>query len=259
MSSTRIAAAADVKDAYRRVMDRVAQAATRVGRHPDSIHIVAVTKTASPDQIRALVEMGHVDFGENRAQHLSQRVAQLEEFLSRRRTLRRVTATNPDQPSIPSEVRWHMFGHLQRNKVKQVVPLVKLIHSVDSLRLAEEVHGVATRMDRVVDVLLQVNTSGEAGKSGVLAPAAIHLAEQIDTMMHLRLRGLMAMAPMPNDPEETRPAFSRMAEIFEEIDKEGISDGHFNVLSMGMTNDFEVAIEYGANVLRIGRGLFGEG
>ncbi len=237
-------------------MDRVGEACARSAIHRgDQPMVVAVTKTASPDQIRTLVEMGHVDLAENRVQHLIQREAQLAEFLNRKRTLGRAAQEDPQRQY---EVRWHMVGHLQRNKVKPVIPLVKLIHSVDSLRLAEEIQAVAMKSDQVVDVLLQVNMSGEAGKHGVAAPAAQHLAEQIDTMMHLRMRGLMTMAPICDDPETSRPVFSRTAEIFEDVRKDRIGGDHFNILSMGMSADFEVAIEEGANLVRIGRALFGE-
>lgn len=246
-----------LKDAYRRVLDNIARAAARSGRRPGDVLLVAVTKNASPDQIRTLVEMGQLDLGENRVQQLQQRVAVLDEFLARRRTLG--TPGNP-----PLKVRWHMIGHLQRNKVKQVVPLVQLIHSVDSLRLAEELHTLASRLDRNVEILLQVNTSGEATKSGIeasagiAAPAVLHLAEQIDTMMHLKLRGLMTMAPYSENPEDARPCFARAAELFHEVRSAGVCGNDFNILSMGMSGDYEIAIEEGANIVRVGRALFGE-
>ena len=235
-------------------MDRVAETALRSQRRSQDIVVVAVTKTASPDQIRTLVDMGHIDLGESRVQQLSQRGAQLGEYLSRKRTLGRIVE-EAEQPNC----RWHMIGHLQRNKVQQVVPLVKLIHSIDSLRLVEEVQSVAARADTTVEVLLQINASGEPTKQGVAAPAVLHLAEQIDTMLNLRLRGLMTMAPRVENPEEVRSIFARTNEIFHEMKSEGIGRDHCNVLSMGMTNDFEVAIEEGANVVRIGRAIFGEG
>lgn len=249
-----------MRDAYQAVTQRIAAAARRVGRAPSEVVMVAVTKTASPDQIRALIELGHVDFGENRVQHLEKRVAAMNEFLARRRLLgggstRDGHAAGP----APAETRWHMIGHLQRNKVKQVIPLVQLIHSVDSLRLAEELHAIGVKRDTPIDILLQVNTSGEPSKFGVASPAALHLAEQIDTMVNLRLRGLMVMAPYSDNPEDARPTFARAADIFHDIRKEGIGGETFNVLSMGMTNDFEVAIEEGANLIRVGRALFGEG
>ena len=256
MAGTQTVGSSQLRDAYRRLNDRIEAAAIRSGRLPNDVLTVAVTKNASPDQIRQLVELGHVDLGENRVQQLAHRVTQLDEFLSRRRTLGRATSKNAVE--LPEQVRWHMVGHLQRNKVKQVLPFVQLIHSVDSLRLAEELHGHADRMECVADVLIQINTAQEAGKHGVAAPAVLHLAEQIDTMVHLRLRGLMTMAPLNENPENSRACFALSADIFRDIRQAGFVGQYFNVLSMGMTNDFEVAIEEGANVLRIGRALFGE-
>ncbi len=248
---------AQLKDAYRRVQDRIHAAVDKAGRRPRDVQMVAVTKYASPDQIRALVEMGHAELGESKVQQLSQRVAMLEEFLGRKKTLAGA-APKSSIDGLPKKVRWHMVGHLQRNKVKQILPLVGLVHSVDSLRLAEEIHNYASRVDTVVDILIQVNATSEPTKSGVAGPAVIHLAEQIDTMMHLRLRGLMTMGPNTDDPEDARPAFARTADIFSDIRKEKIGGPECNVLSMGMSSDLEVAIDEGANVLRIGRALFGE-
>ena len=238
-----------LRENYRQVRERMAAAAARVGRTGSDVMLVAVTKNATPDQIRTMVELGQLDLGENRVQQLVQRAGQLEEFLSRRRTL---------GGAIGQQVRWHMIGHLQRNKIKQVAPLVQLIHSVDSLRLAEELHNYAVRQDVVVDCLLQVNASGETSKHGVAAPAVIHLAEQIDSMMHLRLRGLMTMAAYSENPEDSRGAFARTREIFTELQEQSFCGRSCNILSMGMTNDFEVAIEEGSNLVRIGRALFGE-
>jgi pyridoxal phosphate enzyme (YggS family) len=169
-----------------------------------------------------------------------------------------------------------MIGHLQRNKVKVVVPLVNLIHSVDSLRLAEELHAYGARLaarndprlgrtgaasgdDCVIDILLQVNASGEESKFGVAPPAVLHLADQIDSMLHLRLRGLMTMAPYRENPEASRPVFARVADLFEELRSARRSGQHINILSMGMSHDFVVAVEEGANLVRIGRAIFGEG
>lgn len=256
MTSTHTVGSDQLKDAYRRLTDDVDAAAERSGRRREDIVVVAVTKNAGPDQIRHLAEIGHCDFGESRVQQLTQRAAQLEEFLSRRRSLGRATVKG--QADVPDEVRWHMVGHLQRNKAKHLLPMVHLIHSVDSLRLAEELHTHASRLDCTVDILLQVNASQEPGKHGVVAPAVLHLAEQIDTMLHLRMRGVMAMAPQSEEKEEIRWSFARAAEIFQDIRDARIGGRHFNALSMGMTNDFELAIEQGANVIRIGRALFGE-
>ncbi|WP_432797603.1 YggS family pyridoxal phosphate-dependent enzyme [Poriferisphaera sp. WC338] len=255
MTTDNIISPTQLRDAYDQINERIDQAARRSGRKGKDIVMVAVTKNATPDQIRTLVEMGHADLGENRVQQLTQRAPQLNEFLARKKTLSR--AAPQSSLGIPDQVRWHMIGHLQRNKVKQVAPLTALIHSVDSLRLAEELHNYAARADRIVDILIQVNSSGEEQKFGVAAPAVLHLAEQIETMMHLRLRGIMTMAPYSDNPEDSRPVFSRTADIFEDLQKEKLGGGNCNVLSMGMSGDFEVAIEEGANVVRIGRALFG--
>jgi len=256
MSTSPSVTQAELQDKYRAVNDRIADAAARSGRSARDVLMVAVTKNAGPEQIRSLVEMGHVDLGENRVQQLSQRVGQLTEFLNRKKSLGSASTKTGD--GTPDAVRWHMIGHLQRNKVKQVVPLVQLIHSVDSLRLAEELHSFAARRDETIDILLQVNASGEQQKHGIAPPAVLHMAEQIDSMMHLRLRGLMCMAPYSDNPEDARPVFARTAELYQDLKAAGEIGQYATVLSMGMSGDFEVAIEEGANVVRIGTALFGE-
>ncbi len=243
----------ELRDRYRQVMDRVDVAARRSDRLPENILVVAVTKMATPDQILQLLELGHKDLGENRAQQLGQRVAMTQEFVERHRLL-----STSRKTEVPDQIRWHMIGTLQRNKVKTVIPLVRLIHSVDSLRLAEEIQNVAARQKVDVDILLQVNASGEKTKSGIALPAALHLAEQVDSMYNLSVRGLMTMAPLSDNPEDSRPAFERTAEVFTDICKQKVCED-FSILSMGMTNDFEVAIECGANVIRVGRAIFGDG
>lgn len=263
---------------YAEVCERVERAAVKSGRRPSDVILIAVTKNADPEHIRALVRMGHKDFGENRVQQLIQRAAMVDEFLSRQRlhpNARRgvqeageslfgadhvvdVKAPPRAAPGGPG-VRWHMIGHLQRNKARKVVEFTRLIHSVDSLRLAEELQVLALKRDQVIEVLLQVNCSGEAGKFGCPLPAAIPLAEQIDTMVNVRLRGLMTMAAQGESPEDARPAFERCRELFEEMKGCGLSDaGRFNLLSMGMSGDFETAIAEGANLVRVGTAIFGE-
>ncbi|MAE61773.1 MAG: YggS family pyridoxal phosphate-dependent enzyme [Planctomycetaceae bacterium] len=243
----------ELKDRYRGVMDRVAAAAERSGRRPEDVLVVAVTKTAGPDEIRQLIDMGHVDLGENRVQQLQQRAAMTDEFLGRRQQM-----GGSDATEAPAEVRWHMTGHLQRNKVKAVLPLVRLIHSVDSLRLAEELEAQGARAERDVQVLIQVNIAGEAQKHGVALPAVEHLSEQIETMVRLQLRGLMVIGPNTDDPEQNRDVFERAADLFREVRASGVNTDRFNILSMGMSDDFEVAIEEGANVVRVGRAIFGD-
>ena len=247
-------AAPDLAEAHAEVMGRVAAAAERSGRKADDVLVVAVSKYAELDQLRTLVDLGHVDFGENQVQQLAQRAPQLAEYLSRQRAMRGASST---KDAVPDRVRWHMIGHLQRNKVKQCVPHAQLVHSVDSLRLAEELHNHGNKHDLDTDVLVQVNVSGEKSKGGVVPAAVVHLLEQMDSMMHLRCRGLMTMAPHHEDPEQTRGVFARTRELFEDCRASRWAGGRFNVLSMGMSNDFEVAIEEGANLVRIGSALFG--
>jgi PLP dependent protein len=268
---------ASLKDRYTDVRQRIARAAQRVGRSENSIVLVAVTKTAEPDQIRELIRMGHADFAENRVQQLIQRAAVVDEWLGRQRTLPGVhraglddlfSSARPQPAPMGSAgvgssgaspvVRWHMIGHLQRNKARKVVELCRLIHSVDSLRLAEELQAIAFKKDQPVEVLLQVNCTGEEQKYGCAIAAAQHLAEQIETMVHVKLRGLMTMAAHSDNPEHSRFAFARCRELFHDIRDSGVVTPAFNVLSMGMSNDFEIAIEEGANIVRVGSALFGE-
>ncbi|MHC5005247.1 MAG: YggS family pyridoxal phosphate-dependent enzyme [Planctomycetota bacterium] len=239
-------------DRYESVRQRIATAARRAGRRPEDIVLVAVTKFASIDEIRELADLGHVDFGESRVQNLIQRAAQMEEYLQRQRDLR----ADRSAP-VPESLRWHMIGSLQRNKVRKLLGKVRLIHSVDSLRLAEEIQASAAKLEDPVEVLVQVNASGEKSKHGIVPAAARHLVEQIDTMMNLRPRGLMCMAALADDPESARPAFTLCRETFDDIRRSGVGGERFDILSMGMTHDFEVAIECGANVVRIGSAIFG--
>jgi pyridoxal phosphate enzyme (YggS family) len=238
---------------YQAVKDRIAAAAARRGVSASDIILVLVTKNAAIDQIRELITLGHMDFGENRAPNLIQRAAQIEEFISRHRELNRAGAEH-----LPSRVRWHMIGHLQRNKVRKLIGTARLIHSVDSLRLAEEIQQGATRLTEPIELLIQVNPAGEKAKHGLALAAARHLVDQIDTMVNVRPRGLMAMAPLSDDPEQSRPHFERTFELFDEIRRSVAGGDRFDILSMGMTNDYEVAIECGANLVRVGRAVFGE-
>ncbi len=266
MSPNPVTSAGQLREAYRKTTEQVAEAALRSGRRPTDILTVAVTKYASPDQIRLLWELGQVDFAENRVQQLAQRAALMDEFVARRRWLGPAMHEVLDQPKLKETqqptrqsggIRWHMIGRLQRNKIKAVVPLVRLVHSVDSLRLAEDLHAFGAKQDRVIDVLLQVNASGEESKAGITPAAVPHLAEQIDSMVHLRLRGLMTMAPHCDDAEDSRPTFTRTAEVFHELRQSKLGGQAVNILSMGMSTDYIVAIEEGANLVRLGSVFFG--
>lgn len=257
---------------YELVKSRIAAAAKRSGRRAEEILLVAVTKYATPEQVRELLALGHRDLGENRVQHLLQQAAMVEEYQARLKALpatRKAAAdaaatlfdTVPGKPGLPdpasAAARWHMIGHLQRNKAKKIIELVRLTHSVDSLRVAEELQTLALKKDRVIDVLIQVNCSGEEQKFGCPIPATIPLAEQIGSMINVRVRGLMTMAAYSENPEDSRATFARCRELFEELRGSGVVEGPVNILSMGMTGDFEVAIEEGANCVRIGSAIFG--
>lgn len=226
------------------IRQNIADACARSGRKPDDIAIIAVTKAVEIETIKNLLDAGLTELGENRVQQFSQRTEQVAAYVQRRRN------------ALPRPIRWHMIGHLQRNKVKTVLSSDAVIHSIDSLRLAEEISERAIKMKITVDVLLQVNCSQEAQKYGVAVGAALHLAEMIATMSNLRLIGLMTMGPLVADPEDARNSFARLRELFAEIKKEKIGGKDFKHLSMGMSNDYHIAIEEGATILRIGSALF---
>lgn len=228
---------------------RIATAAAKAKRAISEITLVAVTKTAGPEQIREILQLGVSDLGESRVQILTQRAAQLNEFYQRR-------SVHGEGPA-PERIRWHMIGHLQRNKIKPVLPIIHMIHSIDSLRLAEEIDAHALKIERRVPVLLQVNASEETTKYGVAVGAAVHLAEQIDSMPNLQIVGLMSMAPLDDNMQKVQHVFARTREIFEELKWHKIGGAALKHLSMGMSHDFEPAIAEGATLLRIGTALFG--
>lgn len=238
----------------KRIEQRIADACARAKRDPTRVTLVVVTKYASLDVIRTLVDLGVEDLGESRVQELVKRAGMVNEWLSRR--ARDLAAGARPRP------RWHMVGHLQRNKVRQVLPWIDLVHSVDSLRLAEELDAASAKLERRTPVLMQVNVSGEKQKHGVAVAAATHLAEQIATLHHIEVRGLMAIAPLadPDAPDggtaAIRNAFERAQELFDEIRGARHCGPQFRDLSMGMSQDFEHAIEFGATYVRIGSALF---
>lgn len=214
---------------------RIAEACARAGRGAGEVRIVAVTKAATAGQIREAVAAGLMDLGENRVQVLQQHAGEL---------------------GAVAGVRWHMIGHLQRNKVKQVMGIAAMIQSVDSLRLAEEIEKTAAAMNRRVPVLLEVNAGEEEQKFGAPVAEAAGLALQMFEMPHLDVQGLMSMAPLTADTQRVHSTFARTRDLFEQIRSAGGGDG-FRELSMGMSGDFEIAIERGATIVRVGSVLFG--
>jgi len=196
------------------------------------------------EAIKEVIDLGFLDLGENHVQQLKKVTSHIKELFVQE-------GTN----GMP-KIRWHMIGHLQRNKVKHVLPLASLIHSVDTLRLAEEISSCAARLNLHAKILLQVNTSNEPQKYGVPVGAATHLAEQIETLPNVELKGLMTMAPLTRDKDAVRACFVRAKDLFVEMRGEKIVGSAFTELSMGMSSDYEIAIEEGATILRIGSAIF---
>jgi len=235
-----------ISESIKRLKDNIAAACTRIGKNPDKIKLVVVTKSATVEAIKEVITLGFTDLGENRVQQLKKVSAHIDDFLK-----------NTDFESAhPPKVNWHMIGHLQRNKVRQVLPIASLIHSVDTLRLAEEINASAAKLNLCPKVLLQVNTSREPQKYGVPVGAAIHLAEQMMTLNNLKLVGLMTMAPLTHNNDVIRACFVRARELFIEMQGEKVVGTDFTELSMGMSSDYEIAIEQGATILRIGSAIF---
>lgn len=237
-------------DNLKRIRDRIEDACARARRKPSDVTLVAVTKTVEVDVIRQTAEMGVIDIGESRAQQLNQRAAMLHEFVTRRQRL-----GSPAERAQPLP-RWHMIGHLQRNKVRLVLPWAEIIHSVDSLRLVEEIQKAAEKLGRQAQILLQVNTSGERSKTGVAVGAVNHVVEQLVQMNSVRLRGLMTMAPIDATPAELRLFFDRLREVLEDLRTDGLVPRDCNQLSMGMSTDYPAAIESGATLIRVGSALY---
>ncbi len=235
-----------IAERIERVKELIALACTRSNREPEDVKLVIVTKSAGIEEIEAVVRLGYNHLGENRVLQLKKVAAQVAEFLQQ----------NTDDNTLPKEIHWHMIGHLQRNKVRQVLATTSLIHSVDTLRLAEEINAAAGKLNLCPRVLLQVNTSNEPQKYGAPVGAATHLAEQIATLPNLRLIGLMTMAPLTRDQDVIRACFTRARELFYEVQGEKIVGNEFTELSMGMSSDYEIAIEEGATILRIGSAVF---
>ncbi len=226
--------------------ENISSVCARAGRDPAEVKLVVVTKSASQEAIEEVVRLGFSELGENRVQQLKKVVTDVDEFIKR----------NVDEPGMPRKVNWHMIGHLQRNKVRQVLPMVTLVHSVDTLRLAEEINAAAAKMNTAPRVLLQVNTSEESQKYGVPVGAALHLAEQIDTLSNIKLAGLMTMGPLTHNKDVICKCFTRARELFLEMQGERPVGHNFEELSMGMSSDYEIAVEQGATILRIGSAIF---
>lgn len=231
-----------ISDNLEKVKNNIQKACDKANRSSSETTLVVVTKSANLDAIKQVIKLGCNHLAENRVQHLKIAFDDLAQFLRENSQL--------------AEINWHMVGHLQRNKVRQLLQISKFIHSVDTLRLAEEISKNASKLDICPEILIQVNCSEEPQKYGVPVGAAVHLAEQIATMPSIKLAGLMTMAPLTLNKDTIRASFRRAKELFDEIQGEKIAGNDFKHLSMGMSGDYEIAIEYGATILRIGSAIF---
>jgi pyridoxal phosphate enzyme (YggS family) len=231
-----------IADNIRVIRERVNAAAERSGRRGSDVTIVAVSKTRPPEDVVLALDAGIRDFGENKVQELTEKIAA-------------VNASSPEAQGI----NWHMIGHLQRNKVKYIVGDMALIHSVDSLRLAEEIDARAKANGLRQEILIQVNPAGEESKFGIEhAETRTLIAKLLESCPNLKVMGLMCIAPAAADPEASRGHFHCMKALYDECSSGLAGGAEMKYLSMGMTHDFETAIEEGANLVRVGTGIFGE-
>jgi len=228
-----------------RVHEQVAAACRRAGRSPGDVRLVAVTKYVEADVIRLMLDLGAIDLGENRVQQLGDRASQVGGL-----------PIGFDVTPSLGVPRWHMIGHLQRNKVKALLRCCAIVHSLDSTRLAEELSLRAAEAGTTIDALIEVNVAGEAAKSGASIDDAVAIARLASTLPALRIRGLMTMAPFGTDAQSARPFFRRLRELRDEWLASGLLPPNAQNLSMGMSHDFESAIEEGATIVRIGSALF---
>lgn len=223
--------ASNLQEVERKIME----ACDKAGRAREEITLIAVSKTKPVPMLQEIYDLGVRDFGENKVQELTDK-----------------------EPQLPADLRWHMIGHLQRNKVKQVIDKAVLIHSVDSVRLAKAIEAEAAKKDIIVQILLEVNVAEEDSKFGLKVDEVLPAIEEIATMPHVRIKGLMTIAPFVENPEENRTVFAQLHKLSVDIAEKNIDNVSVDILSMGMTNDYQVAIEEGATMIRVGTGIFGE-
>lgn len=223
-----------LKDQLQEVEKRIQAACDRAGRKREEVTLIAVSKTKPVETLQEAYDLGVRIFGENKVQELT---AKYE--------------------ALPKDIHWHMIGHLQTNKVKYIIDKAELIHSVDSLKLAETIEKEAAKHDLIADILVEVNVAEEESKFGMKMEEVIPFVEKVSAFPHVRVRGLMTIAPFVEDPEENRSIFADLHELYIDIKKKNHDNDTVSVLSMGMTNDYEVAIEEGATMVRVGTGIFG--
>jgi len=217
------------------VQDKIKQACKKAGRKIDEITLIAVSKTKPLSDIEELINYNVIEFGENKVQELVEKYE-----------------------NVSKPVNWHLIGHLQTNKVKYIVDKACLIHSVDSYKLAMEIQKEALKKNVTVNILIQVNVANEETKFGLDSCQVIQLVEEISKLSNVKIKGLMTIAPFVENPEDNRTYFSQLKQLSLDIKSKNIDNVDMSILSMGMTNDYEVAIEEGATMIRVGTGIFGE-
>ncbi len=225
-----------IADNLKAVQQRIEAAARKAGRPPETVHLVVVSKTRSVDEILEAHNAGAEFFGENRVQEACDKIDRLAD----------------------ERIRWHFIGHLQKNKVKRIVGRTECIHSVDSVSLAESISEKSVEAGRVTPILIQVNISGEASKSGIAPESLEDTLRQVSGFPGVRVQGLMTIPPLNPDPEQSRPFFARLRQLRDDAVRMQIPGVSLAELSMGMSSDFEVAIEEGATWVRVGTAVFGE-
>ena len=223
-----------LKENLANVREKINIACKKVGRNPDEVTLVAVSKMKPLEDIETLLETGQMEYGENYVQELCDKYEK-----------------------ISRPVHWHMIGHLQTNKVKYIIDKTVLIHSVDSVHLAKQIEKEAAKRNLTAQILIQVNIAEEETKFGLDTEELLQIIMEISKFPHVHIRGLMTSAPFVADPEENRCYFKKLHELFVDIGKKNIDNVTMDILSMGMTNDYEVAIEEGATMVRVGTGIFG--
>ena len=224
-----------ISEQLQTVRNEIAQACKRSGRNPEDVTLIAVSKTKPVSMIEEAIQAGQTVFGENKVQELCSKYEVL-----------------------PKNLTWHLIGHLQRNKVKYIADKAALIHSVDSLRLAQTIDQEGKKHNRVIPVLVEVNVAEEDTKFGVSVSETLPLIDEISKLSHVRVQGLMTIAPYVDDPEENRSVFRRLKQLSVDISSKNMNNVYMDILSMGMTNDYQVAVEEGATMVRVGTGIFGE-
>lgn len=223
-----------IKNQLQEVEAQIQKACSRVGRNREDVTLIAVSKTKPVSVLKEAYDLGVRVFGENKVQELTEKYE-----------------------ALPKDIRWHMIGHLQTNKVKYIVDKVELIHSVDSLKLAETIEKEAAKKSVIVNILVEVNVAEEESKFGLKVSEVIPFIEKIASFPHIRVCGLMTIAPFVENPEENREIFKNLHNLSVDITAKNIDNVNVSILSMGMTNDYVVAVEEGATMVRVGTGIFG--